>query len=111
MTSRSLLHSSLTIRLADADDGPDLDRMAELDSARVPAGRVLLAIVDGRLLAARSLETGAVIADPFVRTAELTEILADRAARVHAAARRDDHRHVLRSATARLRRSRRTSAA
>ena len=46
-----------------------LERLAALDSRRVPSGELFVAEVDGRLLAATSIDTGAVIADPFEHTA------------------------------------------
>jgi hypothetical protein len=56
---------SLTIRVAAPDDAGALRRLAELDSARALRGRVLLAETDGVPVAAISLTTGAVTADPF----------------------------------------------
>jgi hypothetical protein len=47
----------------------------------VPNGELFVGEVDGRLLAALSIDTGAVIADPFEHTAEVIELL-----RVHAGA-------------------------
>jgi hypothetical protein len=66
-----------------ADSG-QLDRLAGLDSKRVPEGPFVVAEVDGRLLAARSLEDGAVIADPFEHTAQLSALLRMRAKAIHA---------------------------
>ena len=53
---------------------------AQRDSARAPAAPLLGAFGEGRLLAALSLREGNLIADPFVRTAELREVLEWRAA-------------------------------
>jgi len=69
----------LTIRHASAADFPALERLAALDSRRIPSGELFVAEAEGRLLAATSLDTGAVIADPFERTASVVELL-----RVHA---------------------------
>jgi hypothetical protein len=52
-----------------------LERLAALDSRRVPSGELFVAEVDGRLLAATSIDTGAVIADPFEHTAAIVELL------------------------------------
>jgi hypothetical protein len=71
--------ASVTIRPAYADDDTALTRLAALDSARVPDAPMLLAEVDGELRAALSTRNGAVIADPFFRTAGLVALL-----RVHA---------------------------
>ena len=67
------INSEITIRrmdLADADRD-SVAELADLDSRRAPDGPVLGAEVEGTLLAAISLTTGDVIADPFSRTAEL----------------------------------------
>jgi hypothetical protein len=66
---------AITIRHAAADDMKSLERLAALDSRRVPSGELFVAEVDGRLLAATSIDTGAVIADPFEHTAALVELL------------------------------------
>jgi len=67
--------AAITIRHAAADDMKSLERLAALDSRRVPSGELLVAEVDGRLLAATSIDTGAVIADPFEHTAAIVELL------------------------------------
>ena len=56
--------ASLTIRHAIAADEADLTRLAALDSSRVPSGELLVAELDGHLVAALSIDTGAAIADP-----------------------------------------------
>ena len=73
----------VTIRHAAAADFTSLERLAALDSQRIPSGELFVAEVGGRLLAATSIDTGAVIADPFERTADLVALL-----RVQAAAAR-----------------------
>jgi hypothetical protein len=65
----------LTIRHATAADFPALERLAALDSRRIPTGELFVAEAEGRLLAATSLDTGAVIADPFEHTASIVELL------------------------------------
>ena len=67
--------AAVTIRHAAAGDMKALERLAALDSRRVPSGELFVAEVDGRLLAATSIDTGAVIADPFEHTAALVELL------------------------------------
>ncbi|MBA2523963.1 MAG: hypothetical protein H0V25_11645 [Solirubrobacterales bacterium] len=69
----------IAIRLLGEGDRPALDRLAGLDSATVPSGRVLGAEVGGRLLAARSLLNGGTVADPFRPTSAAIEILRLRA--------------------------------
>ena len=74
------LHPEITIRRAYADDQLPLMRLAALDSSvDVPAQPLLIAEVDGQLRAALSLRDGSAIADPFVRTADLLELLQTRA--------------------------------
>ena len=72
---------TISIRAAVPGDGRTLMRLAALDSAPVPFGPTLLAEVDGEPRAALALRDGAVIADPFARTAELVALL-----KVHSAA-------------------------
>jgi hypothetical protein len=66
---------SLTIRMARQEDTPALRRLAELDSAVPLRGAVMLAELDGTSLAAISLETGEVTANPFERTAAIVSHL------------------------------------
>jgi hypothetical protein len=65
----------VTIRHAAATDLASLERLAALDSRRVPSGELFVAEVEGRLLAAASIDTGAVIADPVEYTAPIVELL------------------------------------
>jgi hypothetical protein len=76
----------VTIRHAAADDMKSLERLAALDSSRVPSGELFVAEVDGRLLAATSIDTGAVIADPFEHTAAIVDLLKIQAGAVRPAA-------------------------
>jgi hypothetical protein len=69
----------VTIRQATDADRQVLARLAERDSARVPAGRLLLAEVGGEVRAALSISSGEAIADPFHPTAELVSLLRARA--------------------------------
>jgi hypothetical protein len=64
----------ITLRWACADDRDAVAALAALDSRPVPAGRVLLAEVDGTLRAAATAE-GAVLADPFVPTEHVVHLL------------------------------------
>jgi hypothetical protein len=65
----------LTIRIAREQDAAALVRLAELDCAAPLTGRVLLAEVDLQPLAAVGLESGAVVADPFRRSADAVRML------------------------------------
>jgi hypothetical protein len=78
----------LTLRPATVSDAPELRRLAELDTRELPPGPHLVAERDGRLAAAISLSSGAVVSNPFERTAEICDLLR------HAAATRRRHRIV-----------------
>jgi hypothetical protein len=67
--------NDLMIRVARPDDADALRRLAELDSALPLTGTFLLAEVDGTPVAAISLPTGAVTADPFERTSNAIRML------------------------------------
>ena len=78
-TSRDPVET-LTIRMAVPADVAALSRLARLDSVPPPEPvRMLVAEADGELRAALPLGGGRAIADPFQRTAELVEMLAERA--------------------------------
>jgi hypothetical protein len=70
---------SVLIRAARGSDGPALRKLAALDSAHLPAGRLLVAETDGDLVAALDADSGAHIADPFRRTADVLALLTLRA--------------------------------
>ncbi len=71
---------TVLIRAARGSDGAALERLAQLDSADVPAGSLLVAESDGRLVAAIASSTGEAIADPFLPTADVVALLELRAA-------------------------------
>jgi hypothetical protein len=70
---------SVTLRFGFPADETRIARLAELDSSRPPPHPVLLAEVDGQLLAALALSDGSVVANPFHRTADLIDLLRARA--------------------------------
>jgi hypothetical protein len=74
----------VVIRTAGDSDAGRLKRLAQLDSAPVPAGPTLVAEVDGLLVAALPLYGGRAVADPFMPTAGLVRMLELRAAQVRA---------------------------
>ena len=76
------LAPTVVIRAARGSDGPALRRLAELDSRPVPAGELLVAETGDEVVAALSVETGARVADPFRRTADVVDLLAYRARRL-----------------------------
>lgn len=65
----------LTIRFSRPQDARAVARLAELDSARCPQGRLLLAEVAGELRAAVAVDGDAAIADPFRPTSDLVDLL------------------------------------
>ena len=67
--------AAVTIRKARSDDAAALAVLAERDSGRTLDGDVVVAEVEGAILAAISLENGMVLADPFSRTRELRNLL------------------------------------
>lgn len=98
------LPQTLVIRHARTTDRSALARLAQLEARRPLGGeRVLVAEVDGLLLAALSLDGGEAIADPFHPTSALLEVLKLRAGQLRGErfARRGGG---LRSRLARLRR-------
>ena len=76
----SMKPDTLVIRRAVPTDLDDLRYLAALDSARALLGDVLVAEADGVIRAAYSVDERRAIADPFVHTAELIELLEMRAA-------------------------------
>jgi hypothetical protein len=73
--------AGVTLRAGRPDDGPDVARLAALDSRRVPEAPLLLAEQDGVLRAVLSLADGAVVADPFSPSAHLVALLRRHAGR------------------------------
>jgi hypothetical protein len=69
----------ILIRPATSADASAIERLAQLDSAPVPAGELLVAEVAGELRAAVRVDGRATIADPFQRTAAIVDLLTARA--------------------------------
>ncbi len=79
-TARTLTHrphdsETVVLRPAHQGDADALRRLAILDSAAPLTGDVLVAERDGVILVAHELNGDQWIADPFVRTADLAELL------------------------------------
>jgi hypothetical protein len=70
---------TLAIRLADRDEAAALRRLAALDDQRPLEGAVLVALVEGEPEAAISLDNRRVIANPFLATRDLVQLLRLRA--------------------------------
>jgi hypothetical protein len=67
--------STIAIRAASAEDSDVLKQLSELDSARPVSQPAVVALVDGRPVAAASLSDGRVVADPFTETADVVALL------------------------------------
>ena len=83
------------LRTACADDDADLIRVAELDGARPLPGPALVAEENGAIVAALCLLTDRAVADPFVRSLYLVELLRRYAAHRHAPAAPPRRRRLL----------------
>ena len=68
------MNDRLDISLATDADRPRIERLAQLDGHAAPRGDVLLAEMDGRLVAAVGMD-GTAVADPFERTAAVVKLL------------------------------------
>jgi hypothetical protein len=74
--------AAVLIRGAGGGDDPAIARLAALDERELPPGERLIAEVAGRPVAAVEVLSGATIADPFVPTSAVVELLGLRAAQV-----------------------------
>jgi hypothetical protein len=72
----------VTIRWAVPADLAALERVAGLDSKRLPAGPLLVAEVGGQIWAALSTLDDAAVADPFVPSGDLVGLLRARASQL-----------------------------
>ncbi len=70
------------IRRAATDDEPAIERLSALDEQQLPPGERLIAELEGRPVAAVDVGSGATVADPFVPTRAVVELLGLRAAQV-----------------------------
>ena len=84
ISTETQINTAMTIRRVDRTDADaaQLAELAERDTRQVPEGPVLGAEVDGRLVAAISLTSGELIADPFRPTSELQALLRLRASQL-----------------------------
>jgi hypothetical protein len=70
------------LRLCKPADDPAIDRLAALSERPVPVGRLVVAVLEGELVAALPLGGGEVLRDPFVKTGHLVHLLEVRAAQL-----------------------------
>src|SRR3954449_11255168 len=81
-TSKNPVSEAVLMRRATAEDAARIRTLARLDDKRLPAGPFLVAETGGEIVAARSLPSGAVVADPFRLTSDIVAMLRLRAAQV-----------------------------
>jgi hypothetical protein len=81
LTSTTSTEPVLMRRATGADAGR-IRSLAMLDDKRLPAGPFLVAEAGDEIVAARSLSTGTVVADPFRRTSDLVAMLRLRAEQI-----------------------------
>ena len=75
--------ATVLIRRASADDEPAIARLAALEERpQLPGGERLIGELKGRVVAALDVRSGRAVADPFVPTSGVVELLAMRAAQV-----------------------------
>jgi hypothetical protein len=89
--------NAYVIRLATEEDARALYQLAQLDSQRPLGGNALIGEIDDEPAAAISLTENRVIADPFQRTAQLTQLLRMRASALHAYAKAPSLRDRMRN--------------
>ena len=75
---------TLLMRRATGDDIARIETLARLDDRRMPPGPYLVAMAADEIVAARSLSSDAVVADPFRRTSDIVAMLSLRASQVAA---------------------------
>jgi hypothetical protein len=73
--------SDVVIRCSGEQDRGAIERLSQLEGRRLD-GRMLVAEVGGEVRAAVAIASGAVLADPFRRTAQLVELLERRRAQL-----------------------------
>lgn len=76
----------ISLRRALPSDGNALARLEALADRRLPDGPLLVAEVDGDLVAAASVESGDAVTDPFRVTLDVQELLRLRSSQLRAAA-------------------------
>ncbi len=75
--------AAVVIRRAATQDEPDIARLAALEERpELPGGERLIGELEGRVVAALDVRSGRSVADPFVPTRGIVELLGLRAAQV-----------------------------
>jgi hypothetical protein len=73
--ARFIPDEPVALRLCRVHDDPALERLAQLEGAKIHPGRYVIAEVNGTIVAAQPLEGGAPLADPFRKTAQVLPLL------------------------------------
>ena len=74
--------SEIELRLCRASDDPALERLAALAERPLPFGRLVVALVNGTLVAAIPIGGGCALRDPFAKTVHLLPLLELRASQL-----------------------------
>jgi hypothetical protein len=71
---------TISLRVASDRDASVIEKLSALDSKPALHAPAVVALVDGRPVAAASLSDASIVADPFVPTADVVELLQARVA-------------------------------
>jgi hypothetical protein len=74
--------SDVELRLCRIADDPQLEQLAALEGRAVPFGRLVVAVIRGRIVAALPLSGNSALRDPFARTEHVMPLLELRAAQL-----------------------------
>jgi hypothetical protein len=85
MSTTPISTEPVLTRRATAADAARIDELARLDDKRLPAGPFLVADVNGEIVAAVSLSSATVVADPFRLTSDTVALLRLRASQLSSA--------------------------
>ena len=77
-----LPEDAVLVRRATARDAARIRTLALLDDRRLPDGPFIVAELAGEAVAAMSLSSGQIVADPFRRTRDAADLLRMRAAQI-----------------------------
>jgi hypothetical protein len=66
---------NVELRLCKPIDDLALEHLAALAESTVPSGRLVVALLDGRMVAALPLAGGAALRDPFTKTSHIVRLL------------------------------------
>lgn len=94
--ARELEEGEIELRLCRAADDPALERLAALAERPLPFGRLVVALVNGQLVAALPVAGGHALTDPFSRTVHLLRLLELRAEQLRQPAPRRGALHLRR---------------